>query len=113
MNTITGIIITLNEAEHIADCIKSLLPVWNEIIVVDSGSQDQTREIAQSLNANYKKLDEDIDHYSFHNIGELFGKHSDQSYSTSSAKILCKKNRKANSFTPFLHGSWAFSMAIS
>src|SRR5665647_178151 len=51
MKTITGVIITLNEAEHIADCIKSLMPVCNEIIIVDSGSRDQTREIAQNLGA--------------------------------------------------------------
>ena len=209
MKTITGVIITLNEAEHIADCIKSLMPVCNEIIIVDSGSRDQTREIAQNLGAkvhiqkflgdgpqknhglalaenewilsldaderlhdtavktinaldlkntsyeafalrrrnhigsrwikvcgwhpdycirlyhkgktrfsetnihdkvttkNYKKLDADIVHYSFHNIGELFGKHSDRSFSTWGAKILYRKDYKANSFSPFFHGTWA------
>lgn len=209
MNTITGIIITLNEAEHIADCIKSLMPVCNEIIVIDSGSSDQTREIAESLGAkvhiqkylgdgpqknhglalaenewilsldaderlhdtavktintldlmatsydafalrrrnhignrwikvcgwypdycirlynkektrfsekkqhdtvtttNYKKINVDIVHYSFQNIGELFGKHPDRSFSTRAAKILYRKSHKANSFSPFFHGAWA------
>ena len=51
MNQITGVIITLNEAQNIAECIASLQTVCNEIIVVDSGSQDQTREIAESCGA--------------------------------------------------------------
>jgi glycosyltransferase involved in cell wall biosynthesis len=209
MNTLTGIIITLNEAEHIADCIKSLMPVCNEIIIVDSGSSDQTLEIAQNMGAkvhmqkylgdgpqrnhahiytknewilnldaderlhdnavktinslnlettsydafalrrrnhigsrwikvcgwypdycirlynkektrfsenkqhdkvttkNYKKINMDIVHYSFHNIGELFSRHPNRSFSTRAAKILFRKNRKVNSFSPFLHGAWA------
>jgi len=48
---ITATIITLNEAENIRDCIASVLPVCDEIIVVDSGSEDETVAIAESMGA--------------------------------------------------------------
>lgn len=51
MNKITGTIITLNEARHITDCINSLLRVCDEIIVVDSMSNDNTVELARKLGA--------------------------------------------------------------
>lgn len=44
------IIITKNEAAHIGDCIDSVA-FADEIIVVDSGSTDQTRAIAESKGA--------------------------------------------------------------
>jgi glycosyltransferase involved in cell wall biosynthesis len=44
---ITALIITLNEETHIAEAIASLSCV-DEVIVVDSGSSDRTREIAKS-----------------------------------------------------------------
>ncbi len=44
------VIITLNEEHNIARCIKSL--TWaDEVIVVDSGSQDRTQNIARELGA--------------------------------------------------------------
>ena len=43
---ITGIVITLNEATMIADCLRSLSRICDEIIVVDSMSSDATCEIA-------------------------------------------------------------------
>ena len=48
---ITGIVTTLNEENNIADCIRSLQQVCDEVIVVDSGSKDKTVEVAQSLGA--------------------------------------------------------------
>ncbi|MBB3190099.1 glycosyltransferase family 2 protein [Halomonas cerina] len=52
MTPITGIIITLNEADNIAACIASLQSVCDEILVVDSGSQDDTVAIAQREGAS-------------------------------------------------------------
>lgn len=48
--TISAIVITRNEAETIRDCLESLA-FCDEIVVVDSGSTDGTREIAASLGA--------------------------------------------------------------
>jgi glycosyltransferase involved in cell wall biosynthesis len=48
---ISATIISFNEAEKIGRCIASLLPVVDEIIVLDSGSTDATLSIASSLGA--------------------------------------------------------------
>jgi len=206
---ISGNIITLNEEANIADCINSLKKVCDEIVVVDSGSKDNTIEIAQSLGAkvihqaylgdgfqknvalnhvtydwvlsldaderlteemvkdiqsvdlestqydafsfrrknmigsrwikhcgwypdnctrlyNHKKtkfkevkqhssvpanslktFHSDIIHFSFKNIGELFAKPG-RNFSGRAAKIMFAKGKKANSFSPFLHGLNAF-----
>jgi glycosyltransferase involved in cell wall biosynthesis len=48
---ISANIITLNEEKNIAECIKSVAKVCNEIIVVDSGSLDNTVKISESLGA--------------------------------------------------------------
>lgn len=54
---ITANVITLNEENNIEACIKSLSQVCDEVIVVDSGSTDKTREIAESLGAKVIKQD--------------------------------------------------------
>jgi len=45
MVKISGVIISFNEESNIARCIDSMLPVVDEIVVVDSLSTDRTREI--------------------------------------------------------------------
>jgi glycosyltransferase involved in cell wall biosynthesis len=51
MEKLSAVIITYNEERNIERCIKSLLNVSQEIIVVDSGSKDKTVQIAESLGA--------------------------------------------------------------
>jgi len=46
MSKISACIISFNEEARIEACLKSLLPVADEIVVVDSLSTDRTREIA-------------------------------------------------------------------
>lgn len=48
---ISATIICLNEADKIGACLQSLLPVADELIVVDSGSTDETVAIAESFGA--------------------------------------------------------------
>jgi glycosyltransferase involved in cell wall biosynthesis len=48
---ISATIVTLNEERNIARAMASLKPCVDEIVVVDSGSSDRTREIAAELGA--------------------------------------------------------------
>lgn len=47
MNKISACIISYNEEGKIEDCLKSLLGIADEIVVVDSLSEDATKDIAQ------------------------------------------------------------------
>lgn len=51
MTRFSAVIITKNEADNIERCIRSLLPITDEVLIVDSGSTDKTKEIAQQLGA--------------------------------------------------------------
>ncbi|WP_188007795.1 glycosyltransferase family 2 protein [Photobacterium damselae] len=44
--TITAIILTYNEEKHIRRCIESLIPLVDEILILDSYSNDKTLDIA-------------------------------------------------------------------
>ncbi|MFK7969524.1 MAG: glycosyltransferase family 2 protein [Bacteroidia bacterium] len=48
---ISAVIIARDEANNIARCIQSLLPVADEILVLDTGSNDNTRAIAEAAGA--------------------------------------------------------------
>ncbi|WP_245576722.1 glycosyltransferase family 2 protein [Eisenibacter elegans] len=51
MSQISAVIITFNEARHIEACIASLLPVADEILVLDSFSTDNTPALAKAMGA--------------------------------------------------------------
>ena len=51
MSKISAAIITFNEEKNIERCIDSLKNVVDEIVIIDSGSTDQTVEIATRLKA--------------------------------------------------------------
>ena len=59
MESITAIIITKNEEKNIENCIKSIQDFVSRIIVVDSGSTDNTQQIAKELGAEvyFRKFD--------------------------------------------------------
>lgn len=49
--SLSVVIITLNEESNIVDCIRSAKLISNDIIVVDSGSDDRTIELAKNFGA--------------------------------------------------------------
>ncbi|HET6491212.1 MAG TPA: glycosyltransferase, partial [Syntrophales bacterium] len=49
--TLSVCMIVKNEERHLAYCLNSLSPVADEMIVVDTGSTDKTREIAEAFGA--------------------------------------------------------------
>lgn len=52
MLDITVVILTFNESIHIERCIKSVKNIAAKVVVVDSESTDNTRQIAESLGAD-------------------------------------------------------------
>ncbi len=50
---ISGVIITYNEESCIQRCIESMLPVVDEVVVVDSFSTDKTKEICEKLSVRF------------------------------------------------------------
>ncbi len=49
---ISGCVITKNEEANIANCINNLKCITDEIIIVDTGSEDKTSQIAKELGAS-------------------------------------------------------------
>ena len=49
--TVSVCIIVKNEEQHLAKCLMSVKPIVDEMIVVDTGSTDQTKTIATALGA--------------------------------------------------------------
>ena len=54
---LSGVVITKNEADRIARCVGSMMSLCSEVIVLDSGSTDDTVGIARSLGARVEHLD--------------------------------------------------------
>lgn len=50
---ISGVVTTLNNANTLTRCLASLKAICSEIVVLDSGSTDRTREIAESFGARF------------------------------------------------------------
>ena len=55
MNALSAVIITLNEERNIGRCVQSLKGIADEIIVVDSFSNDATESICESLGVKFVK----------------------------------------------------------
>ncbi len=49
--TLSVCMIAKNEEENLPRCLKNLQPIANEIILVDTGSTDRTKEIAHAFGA--------------------------------------------------------------
>ena len=53
MIKISAVIITFNEEEHLDKCLKSVLDIADEIIVIDSFSTDSTKTICNKYKVNF------------------------------------------------------------
>ena len=53
MIKLSGVIITFNEARNIEKCLQSLVPVVDEIVVIDSFSTDETKAICAKYNVTF------------------------------------------------------------
>lgn len=58
--TLSAVIITKNEARHLKDCIFSLQDLADEIVVIDSQSTDDTREVAKANGARVIIVNESL-----------------------------------------------------
>lgn len=66
-----------NEELNIQDCLTSILPVADEIVIIDNNSQDQTLKIVEQFKAeNQSKVDISIYSYPF-NIARCGAEHRD------------------------------------
>ena len=52
---LTGVVIAMNEADRIGRCVASLAALCREVIVLDSGSTDDTARIAAALGARVEQ----------------------------------------------------------
>ena len=50
---ISGVVITFNEEKNIRACIESMLPIVDEVVVVDSYSKDQTQSICREMGVRF------------------------------------------------------------
>lgn len=53
MPLLTAVIITLNEERNIKRCLDSIKEVADEVVVVDSGSTDQTKQICETAGVRF------------------------------------------------------------
>jgi glycosyltransferase involved in cell wall biosynthesis len=51
MNKLSVVLATYNEENNIKDCLESVKNLADEIVIIDGGSLDKTREIAQKMGA--------------------------------------------------------------
>ncbi|MBG85436.1 MAG: glycosyl transferase [Verrucomicrobiales bacterium] len=54
---ISFVVITLNEEDNLARCLKSCADLAAEIVILDSGSTDRTEEIAREFGARFEHQD--------------------------------------------------------
>lgn len=67
MPKLSVVIITLNEERNIGKCIESVKNIADDIVIVDSFSSDQTRQLCEAFNARFinRKFDGHIEQKNF------------------------------------------------
>src|SRR3972149_11918966 len=63
MKKLSVVLATRNEESNIGDCLEAVKGLADDIVVVDEGSEDRTREIAESYGARvFKVMHEQLFH---------------------------------------------------
>jgi len=110
MNNFSVLILTYNEEMNIADCVKSV-SLSDDVVILDSFSDDKTEEISKSLNTRfYKKKFIDYSHQKNYGLHEIEFKNeyvllldADERVSEDLAKeILNICNKKENTLDVYL-----------
>jgi (heptosyl)LPS beta-1,4-glucosyltransferase len=52
-HTVTAVVITKNEEAHLHECLASVIDWVDEVVILDSGSTDRTKEIAERFGARF------------------------------------------------------------
>jgi (heptosyl)LPS beta-1,4-glucosyltransferase len=52
-HTVTAVVITKNEEAHLHECLASVIDWVDEVVILDSGSTDRTKEIAEGFGARF------------------------------------------------------------
>ncbi|MDW8333829.1 MAG: glycosyltransferase, partial [Bacteroidia bacterium] len=56
MQGLSAVVVALNEAENIERCVRAALAAADEVVVVDTGSADDTAQIARTAGARVVEL---------------------------------------------------------
>ena len=99
MATISVCMIVKNEEEVLARCLDSLSGLWEELIIVDTGSTDRTKEIAKKYTEKIYDFSwtgnfSDARNYSFSKA------ECDYIYSADADEVLDEENRERNILYP-------------
>ncbi len=94
MTTFSLCMIVKNEAEVLARCLDSLADIMDEIIIVDTGSEDATKDIARRYTAKVYDFPW-VDDFSLARNFAFEKASCDYIYSADADEVLDDKNRKA------------------
>jgi len=108
MNNFSVVIITYNEEENIGRCLDSLIGLTDDIIVVDSGSEDKTAEICASHNVRWV-VNKFVDYSAQKNFGNTLAKY-DYIFSIDADESLSDTLKESLVGLNFENDNRAFSM---
>ncbi len=93
MITISICMIVKNEEKHLARCLDSLAGLWDELIIVDTGSTDRTKDIAASYTDHIYDYQWICDFAHARNFAFSLA-HCDYIYAPDADEVLDSINRK-------------------
>jgi glycosyltransferase involved in cell wall biosynthesis len=108
MKNFSVVIITYNEEANIGRCLESLIGLTDDIVVVDSGSEDKTAEICKSYNVRFL-VNKFEDYSTQKNLANTTAKY-DYIFSIDADECLSEELKKSIASLDFNADNLAFSM---